>query len=67
MTNSLRTVTKLAVPGSSKELDYVINIYHNGEFKFAYRYKDWTLEAVEREISILETRFSSCNGYTISK
>ena len=33
--NSYRTVTKLATPGSSKKLDYVVNIYHNGKFKFA--------------------------------
>ena len=65
MTNSIRTVTKLASPGSSKELDYVVNIYHNGKFKFAYRYRDWTKEAVSRELDILRIRFSDNNGFMI--
>ena len=63
--NSYRTVTKLASPGSSKELDYVVNIYHNGKFKFAYRYRDWTQEAVDKEVDILRIRFSDNNGFMI--
>ena len=65
MANSLRTVTKLSAPGSSKELDYVVNIYHNGKFKFAYRYRDWTEEAVIDEVKLLNIRFSDGNGYLI--
>ena len=65
MTNSIRTVTKLATPGSSKELDYVVNIYHNGKFKFAYRYRDWTEEAVLNEVRMLSIRFSDTNGYLL--
>ncbi len=61
--NSYRTVTKHASPGSSKELDYVVNIYHNGKFKFAYRYRDWSKEAVLDEVKLLNARFSHCNGY----
>jgi hypothetical protein len=65
MTNSLRTVTKLSAPGSSKELDYVVNIYHNGKFKFAYRYRDWTEEAVLDEVRLLSIRFSNSNGFIL--
>ena len=63
--NSYRTVTKMASPGSSKELDYVVNIYHNGKFKFAYRYRDWSEEAVLKELDLLRIRFSDSNGYLI--
>ena len=63
--NSYRTVTKIASPGSSKELDYVVNIYHNGKFKFAYRYKDWSEEAVSKEINLLRSRFSDNNGFIV--
>lgn len=65
MANSLRTVTKLSAPGSSKELDYVVNIYHNGKFKFAYRYRDWTKEAVSNEVRLLSIRFSDSNGFLL--
>ena len=60
--NSYRTVTKQASPGSSKD---VVNIYHNGKFKFAYRYKDWTGDAVSKEIELLEIRFPSSTGWQI--
>jgi hypothetical protein len=63
--NSYRTVTKLAFPKSSKELDYVVHIYHNGKFKFAYRYENWTKEAVSKEISLLENRFAHSNGFIV--
>lgn len=65
MTNSLRTVTKLSAPRSSKELDYVVNIYHHGKFKFAYRYRDWTEEAVLNEVRLLSIRFSDSNGFIL--
>lgn len=60
--NSYRTVTKQASPGSSKE---VVNIYHNGKFKIAYRYRDWSEEAVIKELDFLRIRFSDSNGYLI--
>jgi hypothetical protein len=60
--NSYRTVTKQASPGSSKD---VVNIYHNGKFKIAYRYKDWSEEAVVKELDFLRIRFSDTNGYLI--
>ena len=60
--NSYRTVTKQASPGSSKE---VVNIYHNGKFKIAYRYRDWSEEAVVKELDFLRIRFSDTNGYLI--
>ena len=63
--NSYRTVTKQASPGSSKNLDYVVNIYHNGKFKFAYRFKDWSEEAVVNEVKLLSIRFSDVNGYLL--
>jgi len=65
MMNSYRTVYKQASPGSSKELDYVVNIYHNGKFKFAYRYEDWTEDAVSNEVSLLRSRFSDTNGFIV--
>ena len=64
--NSYRTVTKLASPGSSKELDYVVNIYHNGKFKFAYRFKDWSEEAVTTEVQFIRSRFSDMNGFLVT-
>ena len=63
--NSYRTVTKQASPGSSKNLDYVVNIYHNGKFKFAYRFRDWSEEAVVNEVKLLSIRFSDVNGYLL--
>ena len=60
--NSYRTVTKQATPGSSKE---VVNIYHNGKFKFAYRFKDWSEEAITTEVKLIQIRFSDSNGYLI--
>ena len=60
--NSYRTVTKQASPGTSKD---VVNIYHNGKFKIAYRYKDWSEEAVVKELDFLRIRFSDSNGYLI--
>jgi hypothetical protein len=60
--NSYRTVTKQASPGTSKD---VVNIYHNGKFKIAYRYKDWSEEAVLKELDFLRIRFSDTNGYLI--
>jgi hypothetical protein len=63
--NSYRTVTKQATPGSSKNLDYVVNIYHNGKFKFAYRFKDWSQEAVDKEVGFIRTRFSDANGFLV--
>jgi hypothetical protein len=60
--NSYRTVTKQASPGTSKE---VVNIYHNGKFKIAYRFKDWSEEAITNEIVLLRIRFSDTNGYLI--
>jgi hypothetical protein len=60
--NSYRTVTKQASPGTSKE---VVNIYHNGKFKIAYRFKDWSEEAITKELELLRIRFSDNNGYLI--
>jgi hypothetical protein len=60
--NSYRTVTKQASPGSSKD---IVNIYHNGKFKIAYRYRDWSEEAVIKELDFLRIRFSDSNGYLI--
>lgn len=64
--NSYRTVTKIASPGSSKELDYVVNIYHKGKFKFAYRFRDWSEEAVTNEVKLLRSRFSDNNGFLVT-
>jgi hypothetical protein len=63
--NSYRTVTKQATPGASKKLDYVVNIYHNGRFKFAYRFKDWSEEAVDKEVGFIRNRFSDANGFLV--
>ena len=60
--NSYRTVTKQASPGSTKD---VVNIYHNGKFKIAYRFKDWSEEAITKELVFLRIRFSDTNGYLI--
>lgn len=60
--NSYRTVTKQASPGSSKD---VVNIYHNGKFKIAYRFKDWSEEAITNELNLLRIRFPDSNGYLL--
>ena len=60
--NSYRTVTKQASPGTSKD---IVNIYHNGKFKIAYRFKDWSEEAITKELDFLRIRFSDSNGYLI--
>ena len=60
--NSYRTVTKQASPGSSKD---VVNIYHNGKFKFAYRFKDWSEEAITKELELLRIRFPDTSGYLL--
>ena len=60
--NSYRTVTKQASPGSSKD---VVNIYHTGKFKIAYRFKDWSEEAITKELVLLRIRFPDTNGYLI--
>ena len=60
--NSYRTVTKQASPGTSKD---IVNIYHNGKFKIAYRFKDWSEEAVSKELDLLRIRFPDSNGYLI--
>jgi hypothetical protein len=61
--NSYRTVTKQASPGSSKD---VVNIYHKGKFKIAYHYKDWSEEAIAKELNFLRIRFSENNGYLVT-
>jgi hypothetical protein len=61
--NSYRTVTKQASPGTSKE---IVNIYHNGKFKIAYRFKDWSEEAITKELELLRIRFSDSNGFTVT-
>jgi hypothetical protein len=60
--NSYRTVTKQASPGSSKD---VVNIYHNGKFKIAYRFKDWSEEAITKELELLRIRFPDTSGYLL--
>ena len=60
--NSYRTVTKQATPGTSKD---VVNIYHNGNFKIAYRFKEWSEEAITKELVLLRIRFPDTNGYLI--
>ena len=60
--NSYRTVTKQASPGTSKD---VVNIYHNGNFKIAYRFKEWSEEAITKELVLLRIRFPDTNGYLI--
>ena len=60
--NSYRTVTKQASPGTSKD---VVNIYHNGKFKIAYRFKEWSEEAITKELVFLRIRFPDTNGYLI--
>ena len=62
MVNSYRTVTKQATPGTSKD---IVNIYHNGKFKIAYRFKDWSEEAITKELVLLRIRFPDTNGYLI--
>ena len=60
--NSYRTVTKQATPGTSKD---VVNIYHNGKFKIAYRFKDWSEEAITKELELLRIRFPDTSGYLL--
>ncbi len=65
MTNSYKNVTKLKTPGSNSDYIKVINIYQHDKFKLAYSYKDWTGDAVLKEVELLEVRFPSSNGWHI--
>lgn len=58
-------IQKLSSPGTSKSMDYIVNLYKDGTFRVAYRYKGWTEDAVKNEIKIIETRYPDYNGYTI--
>lgn len=58
-------IQKLSSPGSSKTLDHVVNVYKNGNFRFAFRYQGWPEEAVEDEVKILKNRFPDYNGWKI--
>jgi hypothetical protein len=60
-----RNITKLSSPGSSSSLDYVVNIYKDGNFRLAYRYKGWSGTAVEEEIKFLKARFPDYQGWKI--
>lgn len=64
---NMHNVTKLSSPRASSDtgLAYVVNIYKNGKFKFAYRYEGWTGAAVHNEVKFLRQRFSSHDGYSI--
>ena len=63
---NMSNVTKLTVPGTSKMLDYVVNIYQNDVFKFAYRYQGWSGTAVHDEVKLLRRRFPDHKGYSIN-
>ncbi len=67
MINSYKNILKMSVPGESQGNTYVINVYRHGEFKMAYKYVDWTEDAVNREVSLLENRFSSASGFSVVK
>lgn len=58
-------IQKLSTPGTSKMLDYVVNLYKDGNFKLAYRYRGWSGSAVEDEIKLLKTRFPDYKGWEI--
>ena len=61
----MRTIQKLSSPGTSTALDYIVNIYKNGKFRFAYRYQGWSSGEVENEVKILRNRFPDYNGWRI--
>lgn len=65
MINSIRNVFKQRFSGKDTNNVFYINIYRNGEFKFAYRYVDWTPDAIADEAVKLESRFSPHNGFSV--
>ncbi len=65
MTNSYKNVTKLKTPGTSSNAIKVVNIYQHDKFKLAYSYRDWTGDAVSKEVTLLENRFPSNKGWQI--
>lgn len=65
MDKSYTSVYKLSSPGTSKNLDYVVNIYKDGHFKLAYRYKGWSGPSVEDEVKLLQSRFPDYKGWRI--
>lgn len=67
MINSLRNVFKQRFPGKTGNNVFYVNIYRNGEFKFAFRFVDWTPEAVEQEILKIESRFPQSSGFSVVK
>lgn len=58
-------IEKLSSPGTSKALDYVVNVYKDGSFKVAYRYNGWSGDAVETEVKFLKSRFPDYRGWKI--
>jgi hypothetical protein len=62
-----RKITKLAKPGSSTSDAAVVNIYQNGVFKLAYKYKDWSSDDIQKEIIFLQNRFPDYRGWKVEK
>lgn len=58
-------IEKLSSPGTSTMLDYVVNVYKDGTFKVAYRYKGWSGAMVEDEVKLLKSRFPDYRGWKI--
>jgi hypothetical protein len=66
MSKKYQNVLKMSSPGTSKEPDYVVNIYKNGNFMMAYRYRNWNINDVENEVKLLKIRFPEYKGWNVS-
>lgn len=62
-----RNITKLAKPGTSTTLSYVVNIYRNGDFRFAYCYNGWSCHDMHDEVRLLRRRFPDYKGWKVEQ
>lgn len=58
-------ITILNEPGSSKMLDYHVNIFKDGTFVKCYRFEGYSGRAVHDEIPDLRKTYPRSEGYEI--
>ena len=58
-------ITQQDTPGTSRMLDYYVNIYHMGVFQHSIRYEGFSGTAMQEEITELRVRFPLAQGYSL--
>lgn len=62
----MRKIHILTSPGTSKMLDYVVNIYQNDTFVKAYRFEGYSGHATSDEVFCLKHQYPASEGYSFS-